>query len=150
MLLSDLVDLIKIGNSNFISANIFEDIAKPPFDEPSRIRTVISADFDNDGYDEVFMNNIGEPNKLFKIKENGFFEEIKTFIENTPRTEIVEIDGDYLHAEATSKWMKYVDDLEVSFLPESNILSIRSESRVGDSDLGVNQKRVDLLKSKMF
>ena len=46
--------------------------------------------------------------------------------------------------------MKYVDDLEVSFLPESNILLIRSESRVGDSDLGVNKKRVDLLKSKMF
>jgi len=78
------------------------------------------------------------------------FEEIKTLIKNTPRTEIVEIDGDYLHAEATSKWMKYVDDLEVSFLPESNILSIRSESRVGESDLGVNQKRVDLLKSRMF
>ena len=78
------------------------------------------------------------------------FEKIRTFIQNTPRTEIVEINGDYLHAEATSKWMKYVDDLEVSFLPESNILLIRSESRVGESDLGVNQKRVDLLKSKMF
>tara|TARA_B100001989_G_C24487523_1_gene437749 strand:- start:244 stop:627 length:384 start_codon:yes stop_codon:yes gene_type:complete len=78
------------------------------------------------------------------------FEKIKSFIENTPRTEIVEIDGDYLHAEATSKWMKYVDDLEVSFLPESNILLIRSESRVGESDLGVNQKRVDLLKSKIL
>ena len=26
MLLSDLVDLIKKGNSNFISANIFEDL----------------------------------------------------------------------------------------------------------------------------
>ena len=56
--------------------NIFEDIAKPPFDEPSRIRTVISADFDNDGYDEVFMNNIGEPNKLFKILDNGLIEQI--------------------------------------------------------------------------
>ena len=89
--------------------------------------------------EEWKVNNIEEP-----------FEVIKTFIENTPRTEIVEIYGDYLHAEATSKWMKYVDDLEVSFLPESNILLIRSESRVGESDLGVNQKRVDLLKSKMF
>ncbi len=56
--------------------NIFEDIAKPPFDEPSRIRTVISADLDNDGYDEVFMNNIGEPNKLFKILDNGLIEQI--------------------------------------------------------------------------
>ena len=78
------------------------------------------------------------------------FKEIKEIIENSPRTEIVELGGDYLHAEVTSKWMKYVDDLEISFDPESSKLQVRSESRVGESDLGVNQKRVDLLKSKMF
>ena len=89
--------------------------------------------------EEWEVKNIEEP-----------FEEIKSLIEKTPRTEIVEIDGDYLHAEATTRWMKYVDDLEVSFIPEANILLIRSESRVGESDLGVNKKRVDLLKSKMF
>ena len=89
--------------------------------------------------EEWKVNNIEQP-----------FEKIKSFIENTPRVEIVEINGDYLHAEATSKWMRYVDDLEVSFSPESNILLIRSESRVGESDLGVNQKRVNLLKSKIF
>ena len=54
----------------------FKDIGNIKFDKPSRIRTIISADFDNDGYDEVFMNNIAEPNKLFRIKENGIFEEI--------------------------------------------------------------------------
>ncbi len=56
--------------------NQFKDIGNIKFDKPSRIRTIISADFDNDGYDEVFMNNIAEPNKLFRIKENGIFEEI--------------------------------------------------------------------------
>ena len=55
----------------------FKNIANSTFDEPSKIRTVISADFDNDGYDEVFLNNIGEPNRLYKIIENGVFEEIK-------------------------------------------------------------------------
>ncbi len=54
----------------------FVDIANKSFSTPSRIRTIISADFDNDGYDEVFMNNIGEPNKLFKILDNGKFKEI--------------------------------------------------------------------------
>jgi len=78
------------------------------------------------------------------------FKEVKEIIENAPRSVIVELDGDYLHAEVTSKWMKYVDDLEVSFVPESRRLLVRSESRVGESDLGVNQKRVDLLKSKLF
>ena len=76
--------------------------------------------------------------------------DIKQIIENSPRSLIVDIDGDYLHAEVTSRWMKYVDDLEVSLVPETNKLLIRSESRVGESDLGVNQKRVDLLKSKLF
>ena len=78
------------------------------------------------------------------------FKAIKELIENSPRSVIVEVNGDYLHAEVTSKWMKYVDDLEVAFVPESSKLNIRSESRVGESDLGVNQKRVDLLKSKLF
>ena len=55
----------------------FEDISQEPFNIRSRVRTIISADFDNDGYDEIFMNNIAEPNKLFRIKENGIFEEIK-------------------------------------------------------------------------
>ena len=41
--------------------------------------------------------------------------------------------------------MKYVDDLEISFLPEKNNLLIRSESRVGEGDFGVNRKRVDLI-----
>ena len=78
------------------------------------------------------------------------FKEIKELIENSPRSVIVDIEDNYLHAEVTSKWMKYVDDLEVSFVPESSKLLIRSESRVGESDLGVNQKRIDLLKSSLF
>ena len=78
------------------------------------------------------------------------FDDVKEIIENLSRSVIVEIDKDYLHAEVTSKWMKYVDDLEVSFLPESSQLIVRSESRVGESDLGVNKKRVDFLKSKLY
>jgi len=59
-----------------LDGNEFRDIAQPDFNEPTRIRTVISADFDNDGYDEIFMNNIGQPNKLFKILENGVLQKI--------------------------------------------------------------------------
>tara|TARA_Y100001978_G_scaffold45915_1_gene40927 strand:+ start:246 stop:635 length:390 start_codon:yes stop_codon:yes gene_type:complete len=73
------------------------------------------------------------------------YEKVKSIIENSPRTQIVESNGDYLHAEVTSRIMKYVDDLEISFLPEKNNLIIRSESRVGDGDFGVNRKRVDLI-----
>ena len=73
------------------------------------------------------------------------YEKVISFVQNSPRTKIVESDGDYLHAEVTSRIMKYVDDLEISFLPETNNLIMRSESRVGDGDFGVNRKRVDLI-----
>jgi len=77
----------------------FKDIAKSTYNDPTKIRTVISADFDNDGYDEIFMNNIGEPNKLFKILDDGKFDEIK--IKNGLETfglgtgaAVADIDGD--------------------------------------------------------
>ena len=60
-----------------LNKNSFTDIATLEFREPSKIRTTIVADFDNDGYDEIFLNNIGEPNKLFKILEEGNLQPIQ-------------------------------------------------------------------------
>ena len=75
---------------------------------------------------------------------------IQSILEKIPRTKIVDTDGDYIHAESTSRIMKYVDDVEITLKEPENKLIIRSESRVGEGDFGANQKRVDLLKSKFF
>jgi hypothetical protein len=53
----------------------FLDRAPKEFAAPSRVRTVIAADFDNDGYEEVFFNNFGEPNRLF-AQRNGILTKI--------------------------------------------------------------------------
>jgi hypothetical protein len=37
---------------------------------PRAVWTVIAADFDNDGHDELFFNNLGEPNRLFRLSVN--------------------------------------------------------------------------------
>lgn len=47
----------------------WDDVAPPLMAAPSRIRTVIAADFDNDGYQEIFFNNIGEDNRLFGLRD---------------------------------------------------------------------------------
>lgn len=44
----------------------FKDIATVEMAKPSPIRTVIAADFDNDGFEELFFNNIGTSNRLFR------------------------------------------------------------------------------------
>ncbi|MEM6283183.1 MAG: CRTAC1 family protein [Chloroflexota bacterium] len=47
--------------------NTFTETAPADMAAPTRIRTVIAADFDNDGVDEIFFNNIGQPNRLFRM-----------------------------------------------------------------------------------
>jgi hypothetical protein len=46
----------------------FRDRATPALALPSSVRTVIAADFDNDGHEELFFNNLGEPNRLFGVR----------------------------------------------------------------------------------
>lgn len=53
----------------------FEDVASSSFALPSRVRTVIVADFDNDGFEEIFFNNIGERNRLFAFRNGEWIEE---------------------------------------------------------------------------
>lgn len=50
----------------------WDDVAPPSFATPSRVRTVIVADFDNDGYEEIFFNNIGQPNRLFGWRDGNW------------------------------------------------------------------------------
>jgi hypothetical protein len=47
------------------------DRATPGFAFPSAARTVIAADFDNDGNDEIFFNNMGEPNRVFRVQTDA-------------------------------------------------------------------------------
>jgi hypothetical protein len=44
----------------------FTDVAPRSLREPGRVRTVVAADFDNDGREELFYNALGERNRLFK------------------------------------------------------------------------------------
>jgi hypothetical protein len=50
----------------------WDDIAPSAMAQPSKVRTVIAADFDNDGYQEIFFNNIGEPNRLFALRDGDW------------------------------------------------------------------------------
>ena len=73
--------------------------------------------------------------------------EIKKVVEGMERTTIVEETDDYLYAEFKSKLMGYVDDVE--FYRSGGVVHVRSASRLGKSDLGVNRKRVEEIRSKL-
>ena len=81
--------------------------------------------------------------------EKAFIELIQ-ILENTPRLEIVNKEKNYIHAIATSRIMKFIDDIEIKNLIQDNILQIKSSSRKGIYDLGVNERRVQTLRFRLI
>ena len=75
--------------------------------------------------------------------------EIKKVVESMERTTIVEETDNYLYAEFKSKLMGYVDDVEFYLDSDANVVQVRSASRLGKSDLGVNRQRIEEIRAKL-
>jgi len=69
---------------------------------------------------------------------------LKTVVEAMPRTRIIDSKPDYLYAEFSTALMGFVDDVE--FYCDGTAIQVRSASRLGYSDLGVNRKRVEVIR----
>jgi uncharacterized protein (DUF1499 family) len=74
-------------------------------------------------------------------------------IESEKRTKILTDQENYIRVEFTSALFRFVDDVEFYF-PEDKtnetIIHVRSASRVGSSDLGVNRKRIERIRSQFY
>jgi uncharacterized protein (DUF1499 family) len=71
-------------------------------------------------------------------------------INKTPRAKVTRQEPDYLHAEYTSRIFRFVDDLELRVDDRASLLHVRSASRVGNGDLGVNRQRIEELRSALI
>jgi uncharacterized protein (DUF1499 family) len=68
----------------------------------------------------------------------------RSAVESLPRTRIIKEEKDYLYAEFRTKLLGYVDDVELFF--DGQVLHVRSCSRLGRRDFGVNRRRVEELR----
>lgn len=62
---------------------------------------------------------------------------------------IEEVDDHFLHATFRSKLFRFVDDVACRLDDETNSIQIRSASRFGYSDFGVNRKRVEEFRERL-
>jgi len=76
------------------------------------------------------------------------FTEIKCLIQSLPRTKIITESEDYLHVEFTLPIVGFVDDVEFYLERNANVIHVRSASRLGMSDLGVNRRRIETIRTK--
>ena len=74
-------------------------------------------------------------------------EALKEALRSMPRMKLVEEDETYLHYEATSLLLRFVDDVEFLLDDEAKTIHFRSASRTGYGDLGVNRKRMEQVRA---
>jgi uncharacterized protein (DUF1499 family) len=71
-----------------------------------------------------------------------------TLIQGMKRAKIITVTNNYLHAEFTSAFFRFVDDAEIWFEDSTKTIHMRSAARLGYYDFGVNRKRIEAIKSE--
>lgn len=79
----------------------------------------------------------------------NIMKQLKTIIEGTGNAEIISASNNYIHAEFVSALMLFVDDVEFYIVPDQHIIHVRSASRLGESDMGINRQRIEMLRKKI-
>ncbi|MBK9136207.1 MAG: DUF1499 domain-containing protein [Betaproteobacteria bacterium] len=66
-----------------------------------------------------------------------------------PGARIVRVEGDYLYAQFTTRWLGFMDDVEFWLDRRAGVIHVRSASRLGRRDFGVNRARVEALRAEV-
>ena len=74
---------------------------------------------------------------------------IAQVIDDLPASHIVERRDDYLYAQFTTPLLRFVDDVEFWFDPAAGVVQVRSASRLGQKDFGVNRTRVENIRARL-
>lgn len=73
---------------------------------------------------------------------------LRRIVEGSERASIVEQAPGYLYAEYRSKLMGFVDDVEFHVAEKEGVIHVRSASRLGRRDFGVNRDRIEAIRAQ--
>ena len=96
-------------------------------------------------FDEDKMHSI-EPLVMHQEPEADL-DRLVELIAQIPRTKVVTRADNYLHVEFASLVFRFVDDVEFLVDPTKGVIELKSASRVGYSDFGVNRRRIDHIRT---
>jgi len=74
---------------------------------------------------------------------------LRRVIDGMPRVKLITSAPGYLYAEFSTRLMGYVDDTEFYLDENAGVIQVRSASRLGSSDFGVNRERIESIRAKL-
>ena len=77
------------------------------------------------------------------------FVRLRAMLADWPGATIVDERPGYLYAECRSKWLGFVDDVEFLLDEPASVIHVRSASRLGRRDFGVNRARIEAMRRRL-
>ena len=68
-------------------------------------------------------------------------------LQKLPGATIVEARPDYTYVQFTTRWLRFVDDVEFLLAPGEGVIHVRSASRLGREDFGTNRRRIEMIRA---
>lgn len=74
---------------------------------------------------------------------------VRKAVEGMRGATVIRQEGAYLYAEFRSKLMRFVDDVEFLYDEKAGLIHVRSASRLGRRDFGVNRARIEAVRARL-
>jgi uncharacterized protein (DUF1499 family) len=112
----------------------------PPKRSPNNVNSQIDRNADAEHYIEP-LRYAGDPGQAWAA--------LIRIVDGMRRAKVVKTGPDYLYAEFSSKLMGFVDDTEFYLDRKAGEIQVRSASRLGRRDFGVNRERVEYIRARL-
>jgi uncharacterized protein (DUF1499 family) len=112
----------------------------PPKRTPNNVSSQIDRNADAEHYIEA-LRYAGDARKAWAG--------LRQVIDGMARVTVVKAGPNYLYAEFTSRLMGFVDDTEFYLDEKAGVIQVRSASRLGRRDFGVNRERIEYIRAKL-
>jgi uncharacterized protein (DUF1499 family) len=78
------------------------------------------------------------------------WQQLNAWIAQQQDWEITVNESNFIQAVVKTTTLRFRDDVQLLFLPDEQIIHVRSSSRLGLSDLGTNARRVETLRDQLM
>lgn len=141
--------LVAAGQLGFLQGQAPGDLGvkagrlKPPSETPNRVSSQASM---YPTHPQLAYASIAP----FTFASDGLaaMEKLAAILKKTDACIVVTHQVDYLYAQCSTPLLRFTDDVEFWLDRNANLIHVRSASRLGRGDLGVNRKRVERLRAQ--
>jgi len=141
--------VVVVGQLGLLQGRVPKDLGvqqgrlKPPSDTPNSVSSQVDL---YPGHAQKEYARIAPLH--FTGDADEAMRHLAVVIKSLDRTTLVTQSPDYLYAQCQSKVLKFTDDVEFWLDRTAGVIQVRSASRLGRSDLGVNRARIETIRAQ--